>query len=63
MRLRETVCLFTFRTRSMNSKGTFLVTDDEILTESKLPFMARPFEGRVWSAIEQQLDIFLSYGD
>ena len=60
MRLRETVCLFTFRTRSMNIKGTFLVTDDEIIIESKLPFMARPFEGRVWSAIEQQLDIFLS---
>ena len=60
MRLRETVCLFTFRTRGMNIKGTFLVTDHEIIIESKLPFMARPFEGRVRSAIEQQLDIFLS---
>ena len=60
MRLREAVCLFTFRTRGMNIKGTFLVADDEMIIESKLPFMARPFEGRVWSAIEQQLDIILS---
>ena len=54
------MCLFTFRTRGMNIKGTFLVTDHGIIIESKLPFVARPFEGRVWSAIEQQLDIFLS---
>ena len=54
------VLRFAFRTRGMNIKGTFLVTDDEIIIESKLPFMARPFEGRVRSAIEQQLDIFLS---
>ena len=54
------VLRFAFRTRGMNIKGTFLVTDDEIIIESKLPFMARPFEGRVGSAIEQQLDIFLS---
>ena len=54
------VLRFAFRTRGMNIKGTFLVTDDEIIIESKLPFIARPFEGRVRSAIEQQLDIFLS---
>ena len=60
MRFRETVGLFTFRTRGMNIKCTFLETDDEMVIESKLPFMARPFEGRVWSAIEQQLNIFLS---
>ena len=54
------VLRFAFRTRGMNIKGTFLVTDDEIIIESKLPFMARPFEGRVRSAIEQQLDILLS---
>ena len=54
------VLRFAFRTRGMNIKGTFLVTDDEIIIESELPFMARPFEGRVRSAIEQQLDIFLS---
>ena len=57
------VLRFAFRTRGMNIKGTFLVTDDEIIIESKLPFMARPFEGRVRSAIEQQLDTFLSGGD
>ena len=60
MRLREAVCLFTFRTRGMNIKGTFLADDDEIIIESKLPFMASPFEGRPWPAIEQQLCIFLS---
>ena len=54
------VLRFAFRTRGMNIKGTFLVTDHEIIIESKLPFMARPFEGRVRSAIEQQLDILLS---
>ena len=54
------VLRFAFRTRGMNIKGTFLVTDDEIIIESKLPFMARPFEGRVRYAIVQQLDIFLS---
>ena len=54
------VLRFAFHTHGMNIKGTFLVTDDEIIIESELPFMARPFEGRVRSAIEQQLDIFLS---
>ena len=54
------VLLFAFRTNGMDIKGTFLVTDDEIIIESELPFMARPFEGLVRSAIEQQLDIFLS---
>ena len=54
------VLRFAFRTHGMNIKGTFLVTDDEIIIESELPFMARPFEGRVRSAIEQQLDILLS---
>ena len=57
------VLSFAFHTYGMNIKGTFLVTDDEIIIESKLPFMARPFEGRVRSAIEQQLDTFLSKGD
>ena len=54
------VLRFAFRTRGMNIKGTFLVTDDEIIIESELPFMARLFEERVRSAIEQQLDILLS---
>ena len=54
------VLRFAFHTHGMNIKGTFLVTDDEIIIESELPFMARPFEGRVRSAIEQQLDILLS---
>ena len=54
------VLRFAFRTHGMNIKGTFLVTDDEIIIESELPFMARPFEERVRSAIEQQLDILLS---
>ena len=54
------VLSFAFHTYGMNIKGTFLVTDDEIIIESELPFMARPFEGRVRSAIEQQLDILLS---
>ncbi|MCH8309637.1 MAG: polyhydroxyalkanoic acid system family protein, partial [Chloroflexi bacterium] len=53
------VLRFAFRTRGMNIKGTFQVTDDEIIIESKLPFIARPFEGRVRSAIEEQLDIYL----
>ena len=51
---------FAFHTYGMNIKGTFLVTDDEIIIKSELPFMARPFEGRGRSAIEQQLDILLS---
>jgi len=54
------VLRFAFHTYGMNIKGTFLVTDDEIIIESELPFMARPFEGRVRSAIEQQIDILLS---
>ncbi len=54
------VLRFAFHTYGMNIKGTFLVTHDEIIIESELPFMARPFEGRVRSAIEQQLDILLS---
>ena len=54
------VLRFAFRTHGMNIKGTFLVTDDEIIIESELPFMARLFEERVRSAIEQQLDILLS---
>ena len=52
---------FAFRTRGMNIKGTFLVTDDEIIIESRLPFMARPFEGRVRLAINEQLDVYLPH--
>ena len=52
---------FAFRTRGMNIKGTFLVTDDEIIIESRLPFMARPFEGRIRSAINEQLDIYIPH--
>ena len=54
------VLRFAFQAHGMNIKGTLLVTDDEIIIESELPFMARPFEGRVRSAIEQQIDILLS---
>ena len=49
---------FAFRTSGMNIKGTFLVTENEIIIEAKLPFVARPFEGRVRSAIEEQLAIY-----
>ena len=51
---------FAFRTHGMNIKGTLLVTDDEIIIESELPFMARPFEGVLRSAIELKLDTLLS---
>ena len=52
---------FAFRTRGLNIKGTFLVTDDEIIIDSRLPFMARPFESRVRSAINDQLDIYFPH--
>ena len=54
------VLRFAFHTHGMNIKGTFLVTDDEIIIESELPFMARLFEERVRSAIELKLDTLLS---
>ena len=54
------VLRFAFQAHGMNIKGTLLVTDDEIIIESELPFMARPFEGVVRSAIELKLDTLLS---
>lgn len=45
---------FGFRARGMKATGTLEVTDDEVIVEGRLPLLARPFEGRIKSAIERE---------
>jgi len=47
---------FRGKARGMTVEGTLEVTDSEVILESKLPFIARPFESRIRQSIEQEAE-------
>ena len=50
---------FSFRARGFNVKGTVAVSDSEVHLDLHLPFAAKMFEGKIRSAIENELDRLL----
>ncbi|HVR43593.1 MAG TPA: polyhydroxyalkanoic acid system family protein [Thermoanaerobaculia bacterium] len=45
---------FAFKARGMPAHGTIAVEGDEVKVEGKVPLLARPFEGKIRSAIEKE---------
>lgn len=45
---------FSGAAKGMKTNGTVEITDTEVIIDGKLPLMAKPFEGRVKSAIEKE---------
>ena len=41
---------------NLNITATFIVTDNEVIIDSKLPFRARVREGQIRAAVEKELD-------
>jgi hypothetical protein len=42
--------------------ANFIITDDEVLVESKIPFLFSHFEGRIMDVLGEQLQIWLAKG-
>ena len=51
---------FSFRASGFNVSGTFSVSDADLLLDLRLPLAARLFEGKIRSAVEDELDRLLS---
>lgn len=47
---------FKGKARGLSVDGTVDVTDTEVIIEAKLPFIAKPFEGRIKQAVEQEAE-------
>src|SRR5688572_20854928 len=47
---------FRGKARGLKIEGTVEVTDREVIFESSLPFMARPFEPRIKQAVVQEAE-------
>ena len=45
---------FSGAAKGMKTSGTVEITDTDVIIDGKLPLMAKPFEGRVKSAIEKE---------
>jgi hypothetical protein len=45
---------FRGKARGFHVEGTLEVTDSEVIIDSKLPFLAKPFESRIRHAVEQE---------
>jgi putative polyhydroxyalkanoic acid system protein len=48
------VLAFQVKAKGFTGKGTVEVTDAEIILDGKLPLLAKPFEPRIKSAVEQE---------
>ncbi len=46
---------FHGKARGMSVHGTLEVTDAAVILEGKLPFLAKPFEGKIREAAEREL--------
>lgn len=46
---------FSGKARGMSVRGTLDITDAEVIVDGKLPFLAKPFEGRIREALEREL--------
>ena len=53
---RDDVLDFSFRARGFNISGTLEVADTELILEMGIPFLARPFQGRIEAEIGRWLD-------
>lgn len=47
---------FKGKARGLSVEGTVEITDAEVLIEGKLPLIAKPFEGRIKQAVEQEAE-------
>ena len=47
---------FKGKARGLSAEGTLEVTDTEIILDSKLPFIAKPFEGRIRQTVEREAE-------
>jgi Putative polyhydroxyalkanoic acid system protein (PHA_gran_rgn) len=47
---------FKGKARGLSVDGTVEITDAEVIIDSKLPFIAKPFEGRIRQAVEQEAE-------
>lgn len=45
---------FEVKARGFTGKGTVEITDSEVIIDGKLPLIARPFEPRIKSTLEQE---------
>jgi hypothetical protein len=45
---------FRGKARGFNVEGTIEITDSEMILDSKLPLLARPFESRIRQVVEQE---------
>ena len=52
----ENVLSMSFAARGFNVAGTLTVEDESLLLDVKLPWAARPFEGRIKNGIQETLD-------
>ena len=51
---------FSFRARGFNFKGTLEIDDTELILNIGIPFLLRPFEGKIREEMERELDNFFS---
>jgi len=45
---------FSAKAKGMKAEGTMEVTDQDVRIHGKLPLLAKPFEGKIKTAIEQE---------
>ena len=45
---------FEVKARGFTGKGTVEITDSEVIIDGKLPLIAKPFEPRIKSTLEQE---------
>jgi hypothetical protein len=53
---RDDAADFSFQARGFNFSGTFEVTDVELTLDLGIPFIARPFQGKIQSEADRWLD-------
>lgn len=47
---------FKGKARGLSVEGTVEVTDADVVIDGKLPLIAKPFEGRIRQAVEQEAE-------
>lgn len=47
---------FKGKARGLSVEGTVEITDAAVIIDGKLPFIAKPFEGRIRQAVEQEAE-------
>lgn len=47
---------FKGKARGLSVEGTVEITSAEVIIDGKLPFIAKPFEGKIRQAVEQEAE-------